>query len=67
MAEKCSLLKPWRLRNLKLFLSFSYYNFESTANYRDTGMSKKESFPGTKFIVKCLCSFESVYKTLKTI
>ena len=67
MAEKCSVFKPWRLRNLKLFLSFSYYNLKSTANNRDTGMFKKESFPGTKFIVKCLCSFESVYKTEKTI
>ena len=67
MAEKCSLPKPWRLRNLKLFLSFSYYNFKSTANYRDTGMFKKNLSLVQNFIVKCLCSFESVYKTEKTI
>ena len=63
MAKKCSVLKPWRLRNLKLFLSFSCYNFKSTATYLDTDMFKKESFPGTNFIVKYLCLFESVYKT----
>ena len=49
MAKKCSVLKPWRLRNLKLFLSFSCYNFKSTATYLDTDMFKKESFPGIKF------------------
>ena len=41
MAKKCSVLKPWTLRNLKFFLSFSYYNFEDTATYFDTDMFKK--------------------------
>ena len=49
MAKKCSVLKPQRLRNLKLFLSFSCYNFKSTAAYLDTNMFIEESFPGTKF------------------
>ena len=49
MAKKCSVLKPWTLRNLKVFLSFSYYNFEDTATYFDTDMFKKESLPDTKF------------------
>ena len=49
MAKKCSVLKPWRLRNLKLFLSFSCYNFKSTATYLDTDVFKKESSRGTKF------------------
>ena len=53
MAEKYSVLKPWRLRNLKLFLSFSCYNFEGTTTYLDKGIFKKESFPGTKFYSKC--------------
>ena len=67
MAKKCSVFKPWRLRNLKLFLSFSCYNFKSTATYLDTEMFKKEPFLGTNFIVKCLCLFESVYKTERRI
>ena len=49
MAEKYSVLEPWRLRNLKLFLSFSCCNFKGTTTYLDTGMFKKESFPATKF------------------
>ena len=51
MAEKWSVRKPWRLRNFKLFLTFSCYNFKGTATYLDTGMFKKESFPDTKFYV----------------
>ena len=68
MAKKCSVLKPWRLRNVKLFLSFSCFNFKSTATYLDTDMFKKKNlFLLQNFIVKCLCLFESVYKTEKRI
>ena len=49
MAKRCSVFKPWRLRNLNCFLSFSCYNFEDTETYLDTDMFKKESLPGTKF------------------
>ena len=64
MAEKCSVLKPWRLRNLKLFLSFSCYNFKCILIQ---ACSKKNLTLVQNFIVKCLCLFESVYKTEKTI
>ena len=36
------------VKKLKI-LSFSCYNFKSTATYLDTDMFMKESFPGTKF------------------
>ena len=41
MAKKCSVLKSRRLRNLKFFLSFSYYNFEDTVTNFDKDMFKK--------------------------
>ena len=49
MAKKLSVIKPWRLRNLYVFLLFSYPNFEDTVTYFDTDMSKKESFRGTNY------------------
>ena len=47
MAKKRSVFKPWRLRNLLSFLSFSYYNLEETVTDFDKDMFKKESFSGT--------------------
>ena len=42
MAKKLSVLKPC-LRNLQIFLSFSYYNFENTVTYFEIDMFRKES------------------------
>ena len=61
MVKKCSVHKPWWLRNLKFFLSFSCYNFEDTATYLDTDMLKKESFLGTNFYSKVKTKFKSVF------
>ena len=51
MAKKCSVLKPWRLRNLNFSLSFSCYNFEDTATYLDTDVFKKNLSLVQNFIV----------------
>ena len=47
MAKKLSVLKSWRIRNLYIFLSFFYYDFEDTVTYFDADMFEKESFRGT--------------------
>ena len=47
IAKKFPVLKPWRLRNLKSFLSFSYYSFKDTITYFDEDMFQKESFLDT--------------------
>ena len=67
MAKKCSVLKPWRLRNLKFFLSFSCYNFEDTAAYQDTDIFKEKNLSLVQnFIVKWKPNLKvSIYKTEK--
>ena len=41
MVKKLSVLKPWRLRNLKIYLSFSYCSFEDTAISFDKDIFRK--------------------------
>ena len=43
MSKKLSVLKTRRLRNLKIFLSFSYYNFEDRVTNLEKDMFRKES------------------------
>ena len=65
MAKKCSVLKPWRLRNLKLFLSFSCYDFKSTATYLDTDMFKKNLSLVQNFIVSVFVYLNQYIKLRK--
>ena len=43
MAKKLSVLKPRRLRNLYVYLSFSFYNCEETVTNFEKAMFRKES------------------------
>ena len=56
MANKISVLMLQRLRNLKFFLSFSYYNFEDTVTSFEKDVFRKESLTDKQNLK---CSFFS--------
>ena len=43
MAKKLSVLKPQKFKNLRIFLSLSYYNFEDKVTNFERDMIRKKS------------------------